>query len=124
MTGARIMLPGNASRADSGLKIFVPGKYVNDGPPPAFRCMVPVDRGGAVCGAVFSRDQHDLYERHIGRCAEQHEDVWRQASPRHRLPVFDESNWDPEVAAHMRDVGRRMLAEGRMTVKPSERAGF
>jgi hypothetical protein len=39
-----------------------------------------------------------------------------------RMPVFDE--WDPEVAAHMRKVGERMLEERRLEVKPSERAGF
>jgi hypothetical protein len=38
------------------------------------------------------------------------------------MPVFEE--WDPEVAAHLRKVGERMVAEGRLEVKPSERAGF
>jgi hypothetical protein len=32
--------------------------------------------------------------------------------------------WDPEVEAHMREVGERMKREGRLTVKKNERAGF
>jgi hypothetical protein len=31
---------------------------------------------------------------------------------------------DPEIEEHMRKVGKRMLAEGRWEVKPSEKAGF
>lgn len=124
MADSGIILPGSAQRADAGITMFVPGRYCEDGAVAAFRCTVPIDANGATCGAAFTKEQHGLYERHTGRCARQHEDVWRRAAPSHRLPVFDESNWDPEVAAHMRVVGARMLREGRMTVKPSERAGF
>lgn len=123
MTGARIILPGAAQRADRGLTIFVPGKYVEQGARPALRCMVPTG-GGEVCGAGFTEDQHELFQRHIGRCAKEHEHIWRAESPKARMPVFDQDLWDPEVAAHMREVGQRMLREGRLTTKPSERAGF
>jgi hypothetical protein len=46
----------------------------------------------------------------------------REAQKR-RLAVFHEDD-DPEISAHMREVGQRMLKEGRWTVKPNERAGF
>jgi hypothetical protein len=42
-----------------------------------------------------------------------------------RLAVFYDPEWgDPEIEAHMKRVGRRMRAERRWEVKPSERAGF
>jgi len=41
------------------------------------------------------------------------------------LAPFHDPEWgDPEIEAHMRRVGQRMLREGRWEVKPSERAGF
>jgi hypothetical protein len=40
-----------------------------------------------------------------------------------RLRLFHEAQ-DPEIEAHMKGVGQRMLREGRWTVKPSEKAGF
>jgi hypothetical protein len=40
-----------------------------------------------------------------------------------RLALIYEST-DPEVEEHLLKVGKKMRAEGRWTVKPSERAGF
>jgi hypothetical protein len=39
-----------------------------------------------------------------------------------RLAIFNEHP-DPEAEAHLLKVGRRMLREGRWTVRPNERAG-
>lgn len=80
------------------------------------RCLVPG------CGAVFHSGEEVAWQRHVGPCARAnldkiHAEMEQQA-------VFREENWDPEVAEHMRGVGRRMLKEGRLEVKPHERAGF
>lgn len=40
-----------------------------------------------------------------------------------RVP-FMHDDPDPEVTEHLKGVGKKMLAEGRMVVKPNERAGF
>lgn len=81
------------------------------------RCLVPG------CGAVFYAGQEELWQRHVGDCARRNMDRLREAS-RRRVPAIIAEDFDPEVSAHMRRLGRRMLAEGRLEVKPSERAGF
>lgn len=91
--------------------------------PPAAReqrfvCRVPGPEGP--CGAVFATEAGLV--RHLRSCTAAHEGEIRTGSIRHRVPALDA--WDPEVEQHMRHVGRRMVAEGRMRVKPSERAGF
>lgn len=56
----------------------------------------------------------------------------REAAEEHRLAErarkarvpFMQEDPDPEVTAHMKKVGKRMLAEKRWVVKPNERAGF
>lgn len=70
-----------------------------------------------VCGG-----QHD--EAGVGRCARNHMDELRSMRLKERMPVLDDDQWDSEIAAHMKKVGERMLKEGRLTVKPNERAGF
>jgi hypothetical protein len=75
-----------------------------------------------ICGdPVYAGD-----EAHIGNCAREMlpEIMKAREARRADLAIFDEASWDPEVSEHMRRVGRRMLAEGRLVVKPSERAGF
>lgn len=84
-------------------------------------CRVIVEPG-KTCGQVFY--DPEAWQRHVGRCARAHMDEIRAESLRRRMPVFDEENWDPEVAEHMRKVGARMKEEGRLEVKPHERAGF
>lgn len=46
-----------------------------------------------------------------------------EAERRKRLAMIYESD-DPEVEAHLLEVGKRMRAEGRWVVRPNERAGF
>ncbi len=79
-----------------------------------------------ICGARFLCHQAQLYERHTAQCAREHIDEIRAMAPSHRKrgTPFDPENWDPEVEAHMRQVGRRMIAEGRLEVRPNERAGL
>lgn len=111
----RLILPGEAA---SGLTIHLP----RDEEPVAV-CRVPVG-GGEVCGKPFFPGEERAFQKHVGECAREHADEIRAESPRQKMPVFDEETWDPEVAAHMREVGRRMLREGRLETKPNERAGF
>ncbi len=79
-----------------------------------------------VCGSQFGEGQETVWEKHVGQCARAHMDEIHASKPSERLKggPWDPQNWDPEVDAHMLKVGRRMLAEGRMEVKPSERAGL
>lgn len=49
--------------------------------------------------------------------------VQAEHARKERLAIFHTSA-DPEVEAHLKVVGKTMLREGRMVVKPSERAGF
>jgi hypothetical protein len=98
-----------AKRTPTGLTVIV----ANDAEPTG-RCYT--------CGVPFySREEG---ERHMGPCARSRLEEIQAERKSKRLPFMDEESWDPEVAAHMRKVGERMLAEGRMEVKPSERAGF
>lgn len=77
-----------------------------------------------VCEVPFYSDRDT--RAHLRSAA--HRDAIDQAmearrAQQKRLAIFYESV-DPEVDEHMTKVGKRMLAEGRMTVKPNERAGF
>lgn len=65
-------------------------------------------------------------QAHMVRCARQYMDAIRAASPSQKWKgeAFDPETWDPEVEEHLKRVGQRMLREGRMTVKPNERAGL
>lgn len=102
-----------------GLTLYVPQGYEDEDPYP-LKCLVPG------CGARFSIDHKPLWERHVGECARANLDALREISPvaRQKGTVFDEDSWDPELAEHMRGVGERMQREGRMEVRPNERAGF
>ena len=77
-----------------------------------------------LCGEVFTSDVDTV--RHMRVCVSQagHEVRAAEYERRERLWMFQEENWDPEVAAHLKQVGKRMLAEGRWEVHPNERAGF
>ncbi len=112
-----LLLPGSAQ----GLTIHVPRGHETQ---PTMVCSTPVGEG-ETCGAVFYPGQESRWQAHIGRCAREHMDVIHRESPRARLPIFhDPELGDPEIEAHMRKVGKRMLAEGRMEMRPNERAGF
>lgn len=94
--------------------------------PGRFALIIPRDPIGfcAVCDVQFFADRD--VRQHMGSA--QHEDGVNRARDaeerrKARLPFMHE-DIDPEISAHMKKVGKRMLAEGRMVVKPSERAGF
>lgn len=78
-----------------------------------------------VCGSEFGEGQEAAWEKHVGRCARAHIDDIRQSAHEQlrKGTLWDEDTWDPEVAAHLREVGKRMLREGRLEVLPHERAG-
>jgi hypothetical protein len=108
--GRRVILPGEKPRR-SNLQIIVP----RDHSTVVGQC--------SLCELVFY-DQAEA-RRHFERNARKHAELADEARTERlveRMPVFDE--WDPEVAAHMRKVGERMVAERRLEVKPNEKAGF
>lgn len=77
-----------------------------------------------VCGARFFKGQEERWQRHVGKCARANIDELRANSLRERHGgIFNEDNWDPEVASHLKNVGRQMLKEGRLEMLPHERAG-
>lgn len=94
--------------------LIVPPEYADRRP--AFRCNV--------CGAEFPNEQRHVWQRHVGDCAREHMDEILEAQQQTKGGPFDENTWDPEVEAHMAEVGRTMLREGRLEVLPHERAGF
>lgn len=114
---SRIILPGNPDREHGQLEILVPAGHDR---PVAFRCRVPIG-DGQVCGKPFYESERRAFEAHVGACAREHMDAIVAESPKTRMPWSDEDTWDPEAAAHMREVGKRMLREGRLETKPNER---
>jgi hypothetical protein len=113
----RLILPGDTK---PGLQILVPRGYEDDGTLPD---QTPVGLC-LICEAKFYRGQEDEWQRHVGACARAHRAEIEEALEKRRKSIFNEDNWDPEIAAHMREVGERMKREGRLEVLPSERAGF
>lgn len=88
------------------------------------RCHVPTDLHGGECGQTFYKGQESLWQRHVGDCARKHRDIIQALSPSEANRGTPFEDWDPEVTAHFRGVRERMLREGRMEVKRSERAGL
>lgn len=113
---SRIILPGNPDR-EGRLEILVPSGHER---PIAFRCRVPID-AEQTCGKPFYENERAAFERHVGECARENADAIHAASPRTRMPWSDPENWSPEAEAHLREVGKRMLEEGRLEMKPNER---
>lgn len=102
------------------LTLYVP-KGLEDRGPLVGRCLIPG------CGAKFYRGEGAVWQKHVGDCARRHADRVEAARPsvKDKGGPFDPNNWDPEVEAHFRTrVGPRMKEEGRLEVRPNERAGF
>lgn len=74
------------------------------------------------CGDRFYRGQEQEWQDHVGPCARRHlpEILEARAEQKKRLALFHESD-NPDVDAHLAKVGARMLREGRLTMKKSER---
>jgi hypothetical protein len=118
---SRIILPNEGT---PGRTLHVPRQYASHDPEVVVgRCLVP---GCERQGQPFYRGQEDLWQKHVGWCARRNRDEIEAAiqERKDRLPVFQRDAWDPEVRDHMDKVGERMKREGRLVVKPSERAGF
>lgn len=94
--------------------ILIPHRFT--GPPPTGYC--------GVCEVPFYGDRDMRRHLRSGAHADQVE-VARAAEERRklRLAAFTTTD-DPEIQAHLKTVGKRMLAEGRMVVKPHEKAGM
>lgn len=75
-----------------------------------------------VCGEDLWGTVGDM-QRHMGACARRNIDAIRAASPSVKWAdsVFDQGIWNPDAEAHLERVGKRMLAEGRLEMKPHER---
>ena len=105
---SRLIIPG---RRDS-LTILIPDSAKHE--EPGFVCML--------CDSKFAKERFGDYERHVARCAKLTHDQTLQEREDSMIEAFRPH--DPEVAAHMRQVGKRMLKEGRWTVNENEKAGF
>jgi len=104
---------GHVELAQRRSGLIVPPEYADRRP--AFRCNV--------CGAEFPNEQRGTWQRHVGDCARAHAaeiDAMRP-SQRNKGGPWDPENWNPDAEAHLREVGKTMLREGRMTLKPSEK---
>lgn len=95
-----------------GLTILVPRGNED---PLSLLCLVPG------CGKAFARGEKEAWQRHCASCAKANLDKIHAAMD--RRPALMREDFDPEVSKHMRQVGARMIEEGRLEVKPSERAG-
>jgi N-acetyl-anhydromuramyl-L-alanine amidase AmpD len=113
---SRLILPGDRPRPTTA-QIFVPTGYEN-----APRRVVGVCH---ICGERFEEPGQEAdWQKHVGACARAHMAEIHAESERRRKSVFHEDQWDPEVAEHLRKVGERMIEEGRLEVRPNERAGL
>jgi hypothetical protein len=109
----RVILPGDTP-VPSNLTILVPRGYETGEVQPVGECYL--------CGAEFFPG--DNQARHMRQCVRERADdfIAERAAQRKRLAALQP--WDPEIAEHMRNVGERMKREGRLVVRPNERAGF
>jgi len=119
--GGGIVLPGDARRGMGTL--HVPRGYESDpenAPVLVGVCTVP---GCEREGKPFYRGQEDQWQRHVGWCARKNRDkIGEVIEERNdRMKIFSPESWDPEWTAHQREVGKRMLREGRLVPKPHER---
>ena len=118
MHGAVLLDKHRRRRPSHALTILVPRGYEDGQVVIVGRCHV--------CGAEFGEGEEQRWQKHVGDCARAHIDEIRAMAPseKNRGGPFDPNNWDPEVDAHMLEVGEQMRREGRWEVKPHERAGF
>lgn len=101
-----------AERMVGGLSIFVPRGYGEEGgPQPTGKCHC--------CNQALYGDP-SANVRHMDRCAVEHyhEQRAEKEARDHRLRGLDDI--DPERTEHFHKVGKRMLAEGRFTMKKNE----
>ena len=110
--GRRVILPGEARAGATELAV------------PAGLADTVVVGVCHACGARFGPGQEEEWQRHLRPCYMRHEGEIRGArqASRSQLEIFSEEAWDPELAAYFRKVGDRMLREGRLEMRPHERA--
>lgn len=111
-----VILNGRGNPKAQGLQILVPPGLADE-VVIVGRCTVPG------CGATFREGEEQAWQQHVGKCARAHIDRLHAVMDRAGAGPLG-GDWDPEVTRHMRKVGEMMIREGRLTVKPSERAGF
>lgn len=108
----KLIVPGDRP---AGLGLLIPTDAA-----PKYRCRVPTGPG-ETCGHPFYEGEERAWIDHISLCARNHEQEIHDNSPRVKMPIFyDPEQWDPEYETFMREVGRRMRAEGRVEQRPNE----
>lgn len=75
-----------------------------------------------ICGEEFHRGEEQDWQKHVYRCAMDNlpEIMAEREEQKKRMAIFHESA-NPDVDAHLAKVGERMLREGRLVMKKSER---
>lgn len=92
--------------------IYVPRGHED---PPRFLCRI------CQTGLHSPRE----YEQHVVACSQRHmNEILAAREEEKRRNGVSFGHPDPELEEHMRRVGERMRREGRLIVKPNERAGF
>lgn len=76
----------------------------------------------STCDRVFYRGEEQAWQKHVYKCAMENLDeiLAARAEQKKRLAIFHESE-NPDVDAHLAKIGERMLREGRLVMKKSER---
>lgn len=75
-----------------------------------------------ICGEEFYRGHEQDWQNHVYKCAMDHlpEIMAEREAQKARMAIFHESD-NPDRDAHLAKVGERMLKEGRLVMKRSER---
>lgn len=94
--------------------LILPGQYAQ-----------PEPRVGvcSTCDQVFYRGEEEAWQKHVYRCAMQRlpEVLEARAEQKRRMEIFQPGSWNPDVDAYLAKIGERMLREGRLVMRKSER---
>lgn len=76
----------------------------------------------STCDKVFYRGEEQAWQKHVYECAMSRlpEILEAREEQKKRMAIFNES-WNPDVDEHLRKVGERMISEGRLVMRKSER---
>lgn len=70
----------------------------------AFKCRVPTDADGGVCGKPFMAHEQAAFTRHVVKCAREHEQQIHDSKMTTKLPFMQP--WDPEFAEYTQRTGK------------------
>jgi hypothetical protein len=94
--------------------LILPGRYAQPEP------LVLVC---STCDEVFEPGQERAFQKHVYKCAIDNLPAILEAreEQKRRMRIFQPAAWNPDVDAHLAKVGERMLREGRLVMRKSER---